>query len=152
MKLSQLLCLWLLLCRHLEDSVDSLANMKPLATYKSSVLQYSADGSRCTYSSHSSPSGTTTEALLHGGPEAVEVWYDSCCYFRVPATLDPESVAGQDVIFEVGALIPAPEGASNCMGHGASVGKSAGLVRWLVCYSSSGERRLKWASNELLTL
>jgi hypothetical protein len=132
--------------------VDSLANMKPVTTFTSSVLQYSGDGSQCTYSSNSSPAGTTTTALLHGGPGAVEVWYDSCCYLRVPATLDPHALAGQDVIFEVGALIPAPEVASNCMGHGASVGKSAGLVRWLVCYSSTEERRLKWARNELFTL
>lgn len=141
---------YLLLYRHLKDSSESLANIKPLANYTSSVLQYSADGSECTYSS-SEPAVANT-ALLHGGPGAVEVWYDSCCYFRVPATLKPEAVGDQDVVFEVGALIPAPKGASNCFGNRASVGKAGGLVRWLVCYSSTGDRRLKWSKNEVFTL
>lgn len=77
---------------------------------------------------------------------------DSACYFRVPSTLHPQAVGDQDVIFEVAALIPAPKGASNCKDNGASMGRAAGLVRWLLCYASTGSRHLKWAKNEMFTL
>jgi hypothetical protein len=121
-----------------------------LATYTSKVLTYSEDGSQCSYSSSGAP--VVSEALLSGGPGATELWYDSACYFRVPSTLHPEAVGDHDVIFEFGALIPAQKGASNCKGNGASMGRAAGLVRWLLCYASTGSRRLKWAKNELFAL
>lgn len=143
----------MLCCRHLESSRDNLNNIKPHASYKCSALTYSNDGSQCTYSSYSSSQGTIREALLAGGPNPVEVWYDSCCYFKVPASLDPAALDGKDVILEVGALIPASTGSkSRFVGHSAAVDGAAGLVRWLVCYSSTGDRRLKWARNEVFTL
>lgn len=139
-------------CRHPSSSEECLSNIKPHANYKCSVLQYSGDGSDCTYSSYSNSQGSSKEALLSGGPNAVEVWYDSNCYFKVPASLNPEAVGDKDVIVEVGALIPAPKGSRRrAESHSASVDGSVGLVRWLVRYSGQS-RHLKWARNELFTL
>lgn len=78
---------------------------------------------------------------LGGGPDAVEVWYgDAACYFRAPASLAPDALAGQAVVLEAGALL-AP----------AQAGGLPGLTRWLLGYSADDAqlRRLLWARQEL---
>lgn len=151
-------------CRPVQSISNYLESFQHSANYKCNVLEYDDCGTVCTFSSKESrnpqarPTGSSIEGsssldgatsgsgqLVGGVAQPVEVWYDSCCYFRVPASISPEVAAGEDVILEAGALLPRQGG-----GNGAEA-VAGGLVRWLVCYSSTGDRRLKWARNELYT-
>lgn len=81
-----------------------------------------------------------------GGPDAVEVWYDSGCYFRAPPSLSPEQLrTAADVVLEAGAVTN-PDGSNS-----SRADAGATIVRWLLCYKSEGDRRLKWARNEVYT-
>jgi len=155
-------------CRPVQSISNYLESIQHSANYKYNMLQYDDCGTVCTFRSEESmnpvvaqarASGGSSEGsssldgatsgsgqLVGGGAQPVEVWYDSCCYFRVPASISPEVAAGEDIILEAGALLPSQGGS-----HGAEA-VAGGLVRWLVCYSSTGDRRLTWARNELYTV
>lgn len=110
------------------------------------------DSMECRFSSGSIDAGDAGSSnpfqQLHGGPEAMEVWYTSGCYFRAPQNVSPECLGGAaDVVLEAGAVV----GQAGSSGGGGSSSASAGdaIVRWLLCYENEGDRRLKWARNEV---
>jgi hypothetical protein len=84
---------------------------------------------------------------LQGGPNEMEVWYDSGCYFRAPRSLSSESLgSAADVVLEAGAVVGPSSGSSSS--GGSSAGTDA-IVRWLLCYQNQSDRRLKWVRNEV---
>lgn len=100
------------------------------------------DNMECTIStSTSAEDATNTWELYTGGPEAVETWYESGGYFRAPKTLGPDVVAGKDVILEAGVVTPVHDGSGS--------EKQSGIARWLLCYRSTGDKRVKWARHEV---
>jgi hypothetical protein len=104
----------------------------------------------CCFSSGSIDTGTGSQSpfqQLQGGPEAVEIWYTSGCYFKAPQTLNPQQLRGTaDIVLEAGAVV---EQMSSADGSSSTAGAGTCVVRWLLCYSNEGDRRLKWARNEV---
>jgi hypothetical protein len=104
----------------------------------------------CSFSSGSIDTGTGSQSpfqQLQGGPEAVEIWYTSGCYFKAPQTLNPQQLRGTaDIVLEAGAVV---EHMSSADGSSSTAGAGTCVVRWLLCYSNEGDRRLKWARNEV---
>lgn len=128
------------LCRALGSIDNFYAEHKHQLQGRFTQISYN-DSMECTITSSSTSSSSDSMwEQCTGGPDATEVWYDSGCYFRAPQSINPDVSAGGDVILEAGVVTPVSQGGSS---------KLAGIVRWLLCYSSAGERRLKWARNEV---
>jgi hypothetical protein len=111
----------------------------------------------CSYSCGSIDAGdggsSSPFKQLQGGPDAFEVWYDSGCYFKAPQNLIPECLGGAaDVVLEAGAVVgphSSHEGGSSSGSGSSSASAGSTIVRWLLCYKSDGDRRLKWVRNEV---
>ncbi len=118
-------------------------NAASLARVSWTHLEYDSSMA-CTISAGQDDAGPAMLSKHVGGPQTVEAWRPGAAYFRAPRSLSAACLAGRDVVIEVGALACGLQGAQELGAH-----SDAGLVRWLLCYSSTGLRRLMWARHEV---